>query len=100
MTAVTSGNLVAGIGSVVWPDRYQYVTVMNDDGVNGLWVTTDGSMPTVGGDDCYVVPAGGMTLLANGAPVWYQGQGTPSPGTTINMTSESATAAYSVSAAG
>ncbi len=34
---VTSGNLVSGAATVVWPDRYQYVTVENNDGSAGLW---------------------------------------------------------------
>ena len=34
-------------------------TVLNRDSTNGLWVTFDGvTVPTVGGDNCYFVPAG------------------------------------------
>ena len=105
MSEVTSGNLVGGAATVVWPDRYQYVTIENNDGSSGLWVTADGSPAVIGGPDVNVIPPGGTTLLANGAGWWHQGSpgfdGTMiSPGTIINLASESATAAYSVSAAG
>jgi hypothetical protein len=48
----------------------------------------------------HVIPPNSVALLANGAPVWYQGSGLPNPGTTINLASTSQTAAYSVQGAG
>ena len=100
MSEVTSGNLVDGTATITWPDRYQYLTVENNDSA-GLWVTADGSPAVPGGDDVDVIAPASVALVANGLPVWYQGQGMTSPGTVINLASDaSPAAAYSVAAAG
>jgi len=91
-----SGALSSGAATVTFASYYRYIQVNNNDTV-GMYVTTDGSTP--GGDDSYLIPPGTATVVANDSPLWYQGQGTPNPGTTIMLTG-SATGAFSVSGAG
>lgn len=63
-TTAVSGSLTA---------RYQYVTVVNETGVE-IWVRTDGSAATVDGDFCTLVMPAERALLANMAPLWEQAQ--------------------------
>ena len=52
--------------------RYEYVSVLNETGVE-IWVRTDGSAATVDGDNCTAVPAGtNPVVIANGALPWEQ----------------------------
>jgi hypothetical protein len=100
-----SGILSSGAATVFFASRYAYVEVENNDGTNALYVTTDGSTPTVGGDDCYLIAPGATVVVANQASYWYQGYGAGdgtqnNPGTTVNIVSASAAAAYSVSGVG
>lgn len=103
-TRTKSGTLSSGAGSVTFAARYNYVQVENNDGTNAIYVTTDGSTPTVGGDDCDIVATNSTVLIPNRAQYWYQGFGacdgtTTNPGTTVTMKSTSASAAYSVTGA-
>lgn len=85
---VTDAALTNGSGQVTFAARYSYLQVTNLDttAANALFVTTDGSTPTAGGgNNQYVVPPGATVLIPNDAALWYQGQGTPNPGTTINI---------------
>ena len=96
---VTDGALSSGAGAVTFAARYAYVEVRNFDSAGFLYVTTDGSSPAFGGgNNEYVVPPGESALIPNGAPMWWQGQGTPNPGTTVNIagTSNSATSKYTI----
>lgn len=100
-----NGTLTSGAATVFFSSRYAYVEVENNDGTNALFVTTDGSTPTVGGDDCYCVTTNSKAVLANQAMYFYQGYGAAdgtqnNPGTTVNIVSASAVAAYSVSGIG
>ena len=100
-----SGILSSGAATVFFSARYGYVEVQNNDGTNALFVTTDGSTPTVGGNDCYCVTTNSKAVLANQAFYFYQGYGAAdgtnnNPGTTVNIVSASAAAAYSVSGIG
>lgn len=82
-----------GTAQVTFAARYSYVQVVNLDTANPLYVTTDGSNPTVGGggNNQYVVPPGENALIPNDAAMWWQGQGTTNPGTTINIAGATAT---------
>lgn len=56
--------------------RYQYVTVENESATAGtiLFVRTDGTAATVGGDYCVSVEAGERVIVANMLPLWTQAQ--------------------------
>lgn len=85
---VTDSALTNGSATVTFATRYSYVQVTNLDttAANALYVVTDGSTPTAGGgNNQYVVPPGATVLIPNDAALWYQGQGTPNPGTSINI---------------
>ena len=58
---VTSGNLVDGAATVTWPDRYQYLTVENNNSA-GLSITADEPPPRI--------PA---VAAADLATAWYYG---------------------------
>lgn len=92
---VTDGALsnTTGTASVTFATRYSYVQVTNLDTANPLYVVTDGSNPTVGtgGNNQYVVPPGGTVLIPNDVGLWYQGQGTTNPGTTVNIAGATST---------
>lgn len=89
--------------------RYQYVTVVNETGVE-IWVRTDGTAATVDGDFCTLVMPGERALLANMAPLWeqaqtvipagtvdqfgqWQGGGVANPGTPVSVIAVSAPSA-------
>ena len=100
-TYAHAGNLTDGAGLVTLPDRFNYIEIANNDSSSGLWVSTDGSRATIGGDDVDVVPPGKTALFANGLQYWWQGFGAcddsqDNPGTVISMISASPTAAYSI----
>jgi hypothetical protein len=70
-TTTYSSTLTAGTpDSVVFPDRYGYVTVTNL-GTDALYMRGDGQAAAVAGDGCYVVPPGETHMLANALPTWY-----------------------------
>lgn len=53
--------------------RYEYVTVVNETGVE-IWVRTDGTAATVDGDFCTLVMPGERALVGNQSPLWDQAQ--------------------------
>lgn len=75
----TSHNLTAAasaVGSWLLPVRPSLITVTNE-GTANAWATTDGSTPTVNGDDQYFIPAGGyeeipITEIAGTGPITIQ----------------------------
>src|ERR1700761_2939299 len=72
-TYVSDSISVAGtsaVSSSLVP-RYEYVTVLNETGVE-IWVRPDGSAATVDGDFCTAVAPGERALVANGSPLWEQ----------------------------
>jgi hypothetical protein len=77
--AANAGNAVSG--SLV--PRYEYVTVLNETGVE-IWVRTDGTAATVDGDFCTAVAPGERALIANMMPLWDQAQ-TVIPNGTVNQ---------------
>ena len=78
------GTLVASTAAAVTLLRAdQAVEVVNRSGSAEIYFTVDGSTPTVGGDDCYVVPASvssyvvavgeaevTVTLISSGTPTY------------------------------
>lgn len=74
--AVNSLTLAASGGAAVsgsLTPRYEYVTVLNETGVE-IWVRTDGTAATVDGDFCTAVAPGERVLIANTSPLWEQAQ--------------------------
>jgi hypothetical protein len=58
MAHIHSGTLVASTVTTVSLDEpYETITVFNRSGSAELFFRLDGVNPTVGGDDCYIVPA-------------------------------------------
>ena len=139
-TVVASLNSAAA-ASVSLTPRWSYLLVENGTGVIadnslygaglygagdyggdptvGVWVRTDGTAATVGGDFCEYVPPNGSQLVANSTPLWTQAAsligngindsqgtsiygGTANPGTTVSiiLTSGSGPQSVIVSAAG
>lgn len=83
MSNIEHGTLVGSAVTTVTLDAdAQEVEVLNRDGVAEIYFTVDGADPTVGGDDCHVLPAaigalqvhapgGGVTdikLISSGTP--------------------------------
>lgn len=59
-TAITSypGTLtVDAVMTVTLAAACQQIAVYNLSGTEAIWVTTDGSVPTVGGDNTFMIPA-------------------------------------------
>lgn len=46
------------VDTVTFVEDLQLVTIISD-GADAVYYTLDGSAPTVGGKNCYVIPAGG-----------------------------------------
>jgi len=66
--AITFGDSTANV-----PIRYAYVTVENTGAAATLiYVRTDGTAATVGGDFCIVVGSGQSVTIANELPSWSQ----------------------------
>src|SRR5258708_5368728 len=73
----TYGSTIAAASTAettTFADRYGYVVVQNLATTAGelLYVRTDGTAATVGGEGCVVVPTGGQALVANAQPLWFQ----------------------------
>lgn len=62
---------VAQSGSLT--PRYQYVSVLNESGLE-IFVRTDGTAAVVDADLCYAVAPGERALIANMTPLWTQAQ--------------------------
>jgi len=77
-------TLVAStVDTVTFDPDPEYVEVASRDGAAEIYFTTDGSTPTVGGQNCYVVPAfpsartarhgatgGAVKLISSGTPAY------------------------------
>lgn len=82
-TAVETANgtltantvLTITLGSGATAIRYSDISVTNESGATpaSIYATTDGSVPTVGGEDCEEIEAGQTVLLGNSASLWTQG---------------------------
>jgi hypothetical protein len=56
MAYAVSGTLVGGVVSTVTVRGWTYgINVINRTGTGQLWVTINGSTPSVAGNDCFVV---------------------------------------------
>lgn len=53
--------------------RYQYVSVINETGID-VFVRTDGQPATLDGDFCTHIAPGERALIANMTPLWTQAQ--------------------------
>lgn len=81
-SAVSTVNFGTGAST---PIRYAYVAVTNDSGTTPapIYFTTDGTTPTVGGQDCFAVDPNDTVVIANGSPLWTQAQNVMQAGTQI-----------------
>lgn len=75
------------VDSITFSVNPKTVEVLNRDGAAAIFFTVDGSTPTVGGDDCFAVPAAAGAALAVDAP--------STTGTVVKLIS-AGTPAYSV----
>lgn len=74
MSDVANGSFTSDqVTTVTFAPRYMAAEVKNLDDTNPVYITTDGSTPTVGGADCYVAWPGERVLVPNQAPLWWQG---------------------------
>jgi hypothetical protein len=93
-TRVTSGTLVATtVADVTFATFYRWVKVTNRGTVD-IFVRLDKVNPTVGGDDCDVVPAGTSVVFSN--PQGYPDTNTGVTANTDVRLISSATPAYTV----
>jgi len=67
-----NGNAGNAVSGSLTP-RYEYVTVLNEMGVE-IWVRTDGQAATIDGDFCTAVAPGERVLIANTTALWEQAQ--------------------------
>lgn len=72
LVANTASNITFGNNVNNAPIRYGYVWVTQTSGTATIFVRTDGTVATVGGDLCFVVDNGTSLLIANMLPLWYQ----------------------------
>src|SRR6185437_5749669 len=68
LTLVPSGT--SAVSGSLTP-RYEFVTVLNETGVE-IWVRTDGQAAVLDADLCYAVAPGERALIANMTPLWDQ----------------------------
>lgn len=95
--SVTSGQigahgktLVAStVDTVTFADDIPRVRVIND-GAAALFITVDGSTPTVNGANCYILPAGAVTSEV------YSGRMARDEGATVVKLISAGTPTYSV----
>ena len=71
VTAAASGPITFGYASNNTPIRYSYFAV-NNTGGTVLYVRTDGTAATNGGDFCTAVQPGQTVTVANALPLWTQ----------------------------
>lgn len=79
---VTTVNFGTGASAAI---RYSYIAITNDGGTTPgpIYFTTDGTVPTVGGQDCFAVNTGDTIVVANGAGLWTQAQSVIGAGTQV-----------------
>lgn len=75
LVASTAQAVTFGYNANNTPIRYAYVAVDNTTSATTVYVRTDGTAATVGGDFCTAVPGGTIGVVANAQPLWYQAQG-------------------------
>lgn len=90
-----------GTATVTFANRYEAVVVKNNSTSTAtpptdfLYVRADGTAPHAPGsawtNDEYRIAPGETVVVRNGAPIWYQGQGTANPGTTVQISGATAT---------
>lgn len=84
LTAATVATVTFGVGAA--PTRYSYIAVTNDSAAASpvpIYFTTDGTVPTVGGQDCFAVDPNTTVVVANGSALWTQAQSAIPAGTQI-----------------
>ncbi len=62
------GTLVANTVTQVTVQTGRHIQVINRSGTAEIYFTVNGVTPTVGGSDCYVVPAAIMSQTVGAAP--------------------------------
>ena len=67
----TTSAVANTASSVTLTARWSYLTLENT-GATLIYVRTDGSLATVGGDSCYAVEPGQVGLVANQLPLWTE----------------------------
>lgn len=72
LVASTQQTLTFGYSGNNTPIRYAYVAVDNTTSATTVYVRTDGSNATVGGDFTTAVPGGTIGVVANQLPLWTQ----------------------------
>ena len=91
----TSGTLVASTPTTVTfgspttsgvPIRYAYILVENTATTGTIFVRTDGTAATVGGDNTVEVGPGLSALVANATPLWTQASNVITAGTYLGGT--------------
>lgn len=87
MTAArTKNGTISGVTTVTLDAQYAKVEVLNRDATIEIFFTTDGTAPTVDGDNCYCVQAGHIIQV-----------NVPTQGTTVvKMIPSTGTPKYSV----
>lgn len=100
LSLTLNANAGSAVSGTLTP-RYEYLTVLNEMGVE-IWVRTDGTAATIDGDFCTAVAPGERALVANMAPLWdqastvipagsnnaagqWKGGGMANPGTSISF---------------
>lgn len=72
LVASTQQTITFGDGTANVPIRYAYVYVENTGAAGIIYVRTDGTAATVGGDNCVAVEPGTNAVVANSLPLWSQ----------------------------
>jgi hypothetical protein len=88
--AVHNTLTAATVDTITLSSQYNRVEILNRSASGDIFITVDGSTPTVGGNDTYVVPATGVGTFVN--PNWTN---EPPISTVVKLIS-SGTPAYSV----
>jgi hypothetical protein len=82
LTPTTVATVTFGSGTI--PTRYDNYVISNDTSTGSpIYVTTNGAVPTVGGQDCEEVMPGGSITLANSEVYWNQSSSVIPAGTLV-----------------
>lgn len=72
LVASTAQTITFGYAGNNTPIRYAYFLVENTGTTGNIYVRTDGTAATVGGDFCTEVAPGGTAVVANALATWSQ----------------------------
>ena len=85
LVASTQQTITFGDGTANVPIRYAYVLIENTGATGIIYVRTDGTAATVGGDLCVAVNAGQNIIMANELPWWSQAANVIPKGTLVGI---------------